>query len=383
MRLFRKLIRKLISRTDAYVKRKSYDPVRQPGTFYETKFLPAEASLLRAGNFRLFSAYSKPLIRELKNQINLNLNDEQKKDKAFVAHIEKEYIKCYLFNHMQPNEFFLYRLYEKSLTEREHWLSDRERWDVLHQRFKTAIHNEINEKLSFYSLAKDFFKREACEVSAITSLESFVDFINRHHDIFIKPMEGYYGHRTYKLRVKNSQEASNVWKKLSDNGRWIVEELIVQDERMAKWNRSSVNTVRIPSFITAEGKHHILVPIFRAGSKGKIVDNTSSGGYYASIDPDTGVINSDGVDKEGLYVEKHPDTKIKFKGWQVPEWQELKSICERLHRSLPPHHRYVAFDFALSSTKGWMVIEANWGQLFGQGPANHGIRKEFFEYTKK
>jgi hypothetical protein len=43
----------------------------------------------------------------------------------------------------------------------------------------------------------------------------------------------------------------------------------------------------------------------------------------------------------------------------------------------------VAFDFALSSTKGWMVIEANWGQLFGQGPANHGIRKEFFEYTKK
>ena len=383
MRLFRKLIRMFILRTDAYVKRKSYDPKRQPGTFYEKTFLPAEASLLRAGNFTLFSKFSKPLIRELKKQIDLNLDDKQKQDKAYIAFIEKEFIKSYLFNRMQPNEFFLYRLYDKSLTEREHWLSDRERWDLLHRRFSTAIHSEINDKLRFFSMAKDFFKRDACEVSAITSLESFVDFTNRHHDIFVKPLEGYYGQHTYKLRVKNRKEASNVWKKLSDNGRWIVEELIIQDERMAKWNRSSVNTVRIPSFITAEGEHRILVPIFRAGCKGKIVDNTSSGGFYAGIDPDTGVICSDGVDKQGQYVERHPDSAVKFKGWQVPEWEELKSICERLHRSLPTHHRYVAFDFALSATKGWMVIEANWGQLFGQGPSNCGIRQEFFEYTKK
>ena len=383
MSIIKKIIRKIIIKTDKYVRRKSYDPVRQSGTFYEKRYLPAEASLLRAGDFMLFSYFSKQLVEELKNHINLNLDEDQKKDKSYIAFIEKEYIKCYLFNRMHPSEFFLYRLYDKSLSEREHWLSDRERWDVLHQRFGTAIHSEINDKMHFYSMAKDFFKRDACEVSAITSLESFVDFINRHHDIFVKPLEGCYGWHTYKLRVNNRKEASNVWKKLSDNGRWIVEELIIQDERMAKWNRSSVNTVRIPSFITAEGEHRILVPIFRAGCKGKIVDNTNNGGFRASIDPDTGVICSDGVNKEGKYVERHPDTAVKFKGWQVPEWEELKSICERLHRSLPPHHRYVAFDFALSSTKGWMVVEANWGQLFGQGPSNCGNRKEFFEYTKK
>ena len=151
---------------------------------------------------------------------------------------------------------------------------------------------------------------------------------------------------------------------------------------MAQWNKSSVNTVRIPSFITAEGRHEILVPIFRAGSTGKIVDNTSSGGYYASIDPETGILTSGGVDKEGIYVERHPGSGMKFEGWQVPDWQELKSVCERLHRSLPPHHRYIALDFALSN-KGWVVIEANWGQLYGQGPAKKGIRKEFMLYTKK
>ncbi len=381
MRKLRTIIRILILRADAYAKRKTYDSAPGPDSFYEKKYLPAEASLLRAGNFMLFSVISKSMKKELDNCIDLYLDDQQKKDKALIADIEREFIKCHLLNRMLPSEFFLYQLYHKSLAEREEWLSDRERWNVLRRRFKASVHHEINDKINFYRMTKDFFKREACEVSAITSLDNFLRFTAAHHDIFVKPMEGGYGQYTYKLRVKNRNEAKNVWKKLSDNGRWMVEELIIQDGRLSQWNRSSVNTVRIPSFITAEGRHKILVPIFRTGCKGQIVDNTANGGYYASIDPDTGIITSDGVDKQGLYIERHPDSQLKFRGWQVPDWQELVSICERLHRSLPPYHRYIAFDFALSD-KGWVLIDANWGQLFGQGPARKGVRKEFMLYTK-
>ena len=105
MRIFKRLIRKIIIKTDRYIRRKNYDPVRQSGTFYEKRYLPAEVSLLRAGNFTLFSYFSKPLIRELKNQIDLNLDEDQKKDKAYITYIEKEFIKSYLFNRMHQTAY--------------------------------------------------------------------------------------------------------------------------------------------------------------------------------------------------------------------------------------------------------------------------------------
>ena len=341
-----------------------------------------EASLLRAGNYFLCSFITKTLKPNTHAAMEIFLDDDQKKDKQLCKDIEKEVIKCFLLNHMSPNEFFQYHLYKKNLMEREQWLSDYERWTVLHQRYKQSIHDEINEKVHFYGMAKDYFKREVCEVSDNTSPEQFADFTTRHPDIFVKPMEGFYGKQTYKLHVKDEDEAKEVWQRLSDHGKWIVEELIVQDEAMAAWNESSVNSIRIPSFITADGKHKILVPILRTGAKDQIVDNTSSGGYYASIDIKTGTIVGDAIDKQGLKVEKHPGSGMTFKGWKVPRWEELLNVCERLHRSLPTYHRYIAFDFALSKTAGWVVIEANWGQLFGQATSQHGIRKEFLEYTK-
>lgn len=382
MNIASKTARKIILCTDKFVKRKSYDKKPRPNSFYEKRFLPAEASLLRAGNFFLGSSLSKTLKQNTHEAMEIYLDEEQKKDKKLRRDIEKEIIKCYLLNHTLPVEFFQYHLYKKNLMERECWLSDYERWSILHERFKQSIHDEINEKISFYQLAKDFFKRDVCEVSASTSSEDFVDFTSRHPDIFVKPMEGFYGQQTYKLHVSDKDEAHQVWKKLADHGKWIVEELIVQDDAMAAWNESSVNTVRLPSFITADGAHKILVPIIRTGAKDQIVDNTSGGGYYASIDVETGTIIDHALDKQGQIVKEHPGSGMTFKGWQVPRWKELLDVCERLHRSLPPYHRYIAFDFALSKTAGWVVIEANWGQLFGQATSHHGIRKEFMEYTK-
>ena len=382
MNIAEKIVKSIVTRTNRYIKHISYDKNPRPNTFYEKKFLPAEASLLRAGNFFLCSCITKTLKPNIDEAMEIYLDDDQKKDKQLRKDIEKEIIKCFLLSHMKPNEFFQYNLYKKDLMERENWLSDYERWTTLQQRYPIKIHDEINEKIHFYEMAKDFFKRDVCDVSANSSPEDFVEFTSIHPDIFIKPMVGCFGKQTYKLHVNDKNEAKEIWKKLTDNGRWIVEELIVQDEAMAAWNESSVNTVRLPSFITAEGEHIILVPILRCGAKDQIVDNTHNGGYKASIDIKTGIIIGDALGKQGLPIEKHPDSGLTFKGWQVPQWKELLEICERLHRSLPSHHRYIAFDFALSKTAGWVVVEANWGQLFGQATSQHGIRKEFLEYTK-
>ena len=166
---------------------------------------------------------------------------------------------------------------------------------------------------------------------------------------------------------------------MSDQGNWVVEELVVQHPETAVWNESSVNTVRVPSFRTPEGVY-ILQPFFRTGRKGSIVDNAGQGGVFAVFDPETGVITTDGVNEFGGRYPTHPDSGIRFKGWQIPYWKELKSLVAEVHQSLPEHHRYVGFDFALNKDGQWVLIEGNWGQMVGQMAELKGIRRQFIEH---
>ena len=160
---------------------------------------------------------------------------------------------------------------------------------------------------------------------------------------------------------------------------WIAEELIIQHKETEAWNPSSVNTFRIPSFRAKEGVH-ILQPFFRTGRKGSVVDNAGHGGIFAVFDPETGIITTDGVDEYGGRFECHPDSGKKFKGWKIPYWDELKALVAEVHHSLPEHHRYVGFDFALTKEGQWVLVEGNWGQMVGQMAELKGIRKKFIEY---
>ena len=160
-------------------------------------------------------------------------------------------------------------------------------------------------------------------------------------------------------------------------GSWIIEEVIKQDSEMASFNESSVNTIRIPSFISETGEHVILNPTIRTGRKGFVVDNAGAGGITAMIDVQTGIIITDGIDKKYNRYSIHPDSNKQFKGTMIPHWKELKETVEKVHRSLPSRHRYVGFDFALSNN-GWILIEGNWGQLIGSQTATQvGVRYQF------
>ena len=55
-------------------------------------------------------------------------------------------------------------------------------------------------------------------------------------------------------------------------------------------------------------------------------------------------------------------------------------MVKEVHHSLPEHHRYVGFDFALDKDYQWILIEGNWGQMVGQMAELKGIRRPFIEY---
>lgn len=100
-------------------------------------------------------------------------------------------------------------------------------------------------------------------------------------------------------------------------------------------------------------------------------------GIFASIDIKTGAIISNGFDELGHEYKCHPDSNVRFKYFVVPKWDELLEEAKQAHLSLSEKQIYVVFEFALS-VKGWVIVEANWGDFVLQQTAlKRGLKTEF------
>lgn len=346
--------------------------------FYPNHILPAEGALLRWNNYY----FGRKVFGNLKKRVDTAIHEfmpevNQPKERR---KIEKDMVQSLLALEITPLEYCLYDFPHLSYSERTTYLSDVERWRVLHEIFGKEVRMDHADKWRFYQMAMPYFHREACKVGPDAAKEDFMDFFSRHPHFFVKELTGYFGRNTYMLEPKDADEAEKVYKKLYDYGSWMVEEPIIQSKEMSSWNASSVNTVRVASFLTREGVHHNLMPFFRAGRKGFIIDNGFRGGIGAGIDVKTGRVCTEGFDEHGHHFEEHPDSGVHYLGWQMPDWDDLLRLTEEIHRSLPSCHRYVAFDMA-HTAQGWVLVEGNWGQmLYNQRGARKGARKEFLEY---
>ena len=137
----------------------------------------------------------------------------------------------------------------------------------------------------------------------------------------------------------------------------ILEEIIEQGEALARIHPQSVNTLRIPTVVLADGEVRLFHPTLRVGRGDGIIDNFSAGGISALIDPETGCICSDGADKKGRRYVAHPDTGVRFNGYRLPEWDKVVAMVTTAAHMVPGNH-YCGWDLAYS-THGWCMVEAN------------------------
>ena len=297
--------------------------------------------------------------------------------KEAVERYDRDILACYIIYGIDPVEYFLFNFKDLDHDGRRQFLSDRERMYGSLSVMSWAIFDELKEKDTFYNMAGQFFGRDVCIVKPLGDRASFGEFVQKQPRFFGKPIDGTYGQGAGIFNISDYESVDAAFDSFASQGNWILEEIICQDSRLAAFNESSVNTIRVPSFMTLDGHHQVLNPTIRTGRKGFVVDNAGSGGVTAMIDVKTGKIATEGIDKKYCRFEKHPDSGTQFKGTQIPMWDELMKTAEAVHRSLPKRHRYVGFDFALS-TKGWVLIEGNWGQLIGSQTASQkGVRYEF------
>ena len=79
--------------------------------------------------------------------------------------------------------------------------------------------------------------------------------------------------------------------------------------------------------IDHSGVPHIIATALRMGNGKSHTDNFMTGGIACFVDPETGVIVTDGVNLEGKTFKAHPISGIVYKGFQVPHWAEARNLA--------------------------------------------------------
>lgn len=213
----------------------------------------------------------------------------------------------------------------------------------------------LDNKAHFNSHFSKWVKRGWMCAESMT-LEELAGLCRVSGHLFIKPIDEYEGRGI--RRVESPVSEDDVVKLYSDlhQGKYIVEQELVQHPRMSFGNKS-VNTIRINTLLDRNGDVHFFKPVLRVGIGDSYVDNYNAGGVEYAVDLESGVIVMPGYCKGKLTQIYHPGTDIRMVGYQIPSWSKvLESVTEAARHI--PQCRYVGWDVAITPD-GIELIEGN------------------------
>ncbi len=167
----------------------------------------------------------------------------------------------------------------------------------------------------------------------------------------------------------------------------IVQELIVQDSRMAQISDTSVNTIRVLTIMTETNDSVIVSATARFSANSEAyIDNWSAGGVAVGVNCQTGYLMKFAFDKVGNRYTHHPVSGILFEGFQIPEWEKILVTARKVQNAFP-FYRLIGMDIAIAKDGIPVLIEVNAStdlifqeQTSGPLLANKEILKIFSKY---
>lgn len=287
-------------------------------------------------------------------------------------------------------EVFSLHFLEKTHQEKLEYITFRNRF--LYMRY---LNNEqyaqylLVDKYNAYQYFKEYYLRDVIRIEKKDDFQSFVKFVNKHPTFVVKPIDLGFGWGVHKQTVSDDENAYKAFMTILSEGdiiqkrhhikshatRFVLEELIDQSDALGCLHPASINCVRLTT-IVIDGKVHFFYPRIKVGRHGNFISNASDDGLLVGIDLKSGRCNTDGSDEFGHVFKTHPDTGIPFMGFQIPEWNQLLDLGEKIALKLEPHIRYVGWDMAHTKS-GWSILEGNSEGEFGaQFVYKRGLKNE-------
>lgn len=169
----------------------------------------------------------------------------------------------------------------------------------------------------------------------------------------------------------------------------IFESTVRQTSQFARFNPSSVNTVRFMTALYPDGSAEVIATFIKIGRAGKCVDNAGSGGNVdVCVDVESGEIKY-AVQYDGwrriTQIEQHPDSGMQLNGVIIDNWDSIKTEVIGFQQAFP-WCKVAGWDIAITDD-GPVVIEVNdmWdrtGQYFIRRGWRNEIRDCYLAWKK-
>ena len=270
----------------------------------------------------------------------INTYESKKLSKTAYKNKFKKLIVFRYIYYLRASEYYLYD-FEKASSEEKDRFMTRQLTNRYYNVINKMKYRKILDKKNLsYKVFREYYKRDLVCIKDGSELKKFKDFIKNKKNFILKPFSGHSGEGIEIINTSKYKKLDDLFKYTLEKVPYVAEELIEQDEGLGCFHEVS-----------------ILWTFLRTGQGDSKVDNMGSAGFGALIDAKTGKIISDGIDWKGDNQKKHPDSKITFKGYQIPKWDELLDTVKNLASEISEMH-CVGWDLALTK-QGWVLVEGN------------------------
>lgn len=279
------------------------------------------------------------------------------------------------------NCYFDYELYNKEADIRDTFLNEGFRNRIYNACRAKGYGKYLLDKALFNETFKKYVKRDWIDTSDCT-YEEFLVFCEKHERFFAKPVRGT-GGAGARVIERDSETREKLFE-ICQSESLILEDIVKQHPSLAEFNAGSVNTTRVITLMGADDVPRVMFSVVRFGRSGIVVDNFHGGGVGAIIDPDTGMIISNAINRAHDKVVEHPDTHKQFYGFKYPEWEKVKAAVLDAH-SMLPQMRNIGWDVTVTCDGDVEFIEGNGkpNNHLPQAPDQTGRRYKYEPYLKE
>lgn len=243
-------------------------------------------------------------------------------------------------------------------------LNTTERKTILTMNKNLALARKVNRKSAlgiyedktlFLKKYDKYIKRDWIDLKNKTA-NDLKNFCNGKSSVFAKPPSSFGGQGIGEIKITPYINFDALYNELLQSGQTLIEEKIIQHEKMSSLHPKSINTLRIVT-LKKDGNIHIISRLLRMGRDGKVVDNITSGGIYVTLDENGVITHPAFCDKTGEALVIHPTTKVFLTGFNIPYFDEAIKLAKEIAKE-ETEMNYIGWDIAITPD-GPIIVEGN------------------------
>lgn len=264
-------------------------------------------------------------------------------------------------------EYYDLDFIKRTLSNRKTFLTTYYNFILYDRLNNREYRNYFRNKAKFYKIFDKFLKRQWVDIN--DKKDFLGEFFKNKESIVLKNRYGDSGKSVIVYNIKLTNSVDSIITYMKENDLDLAETLLINHPKLAYFNSSSLNTVRVVT-INYNDKIEILFAGLRIGAKGSKVDNISQGGMVAPIDIKTGII----VDQ--FHSKRSSKSKFSLEGinevgYQLPFWNQVLNMAREASNVIP-QISYIAWDIAITPD-GPAIVEGNesFGSVILQAHVKH------------